>query len=87
MLQPTALVPRVRAVDGVSGILTIMLTWVFGVGVTPMVWSLLGDAMNRVINAISLCIVFTFVDDYFGAGSKSDALQSQEISHTTIRVV
>ncbi len=52
-----------------------------------MVWSLLGDAMNRVINAVSLCIVFTFVDDYFGAGSKSDALQSQEISHTTIRGV
>ena len=32
-----------------------------------MVWSLLGDAMNRVVNAGHLCIVFTFVDDYFGA--------------------
>ena len=67
----------------------IRMTWGFGVvGVTPiMVWSLLGDAMNRVKNAVSLCIVFTFVDDYFGAGSEKDALASQEITHLTIRGV
>ena len=70
-----------------AGILMIMLTCGFGVGVTPMVWSLLGDAMNRVINAVRLCIVFTFVDDYFGAGSKKDALASQELTHQTIRGV
>ena len=70
-----------------AGILMIMLTCGFGVGVTPMVWSLIGDAMNRVINAVARCIVFTFVDDYFGAGSKEDALASQEIAHETIRGV
>ena len=70
-----------------AGILMVMLTCGFGVGVTPMVWSLLGDAMNRVINAVSRCIVFTFVDDYFGAGSKEHALSSQEITQTTIRGV
>jgi hypothetical protein len=70
-----------------ANILMIMLTCGFGVGVTPMVWSLLGDAMNRIINAVCLCIVFTFVDDYFGAGSKKDALVAQEISHATIRGV
>jgi len=70
-----------------AGILMIMLTCGFGVGVTPMVWSLLGDAMNRIINALTLCIVFTFVDDYFGAGSKKDALASQEITHSIIRGV
>ena len=70
-----------------AGILMIMLTCGFGVGVTPMVWSLIGDAMNRVINAVKLCTVFTFVDDYFGAGSLRDALASQEISHDTIRGV
>ena len=32
------------------GFILIMLTCGFGVGVTPMVWSLIGDAMNRVIN-------------------------------------
>ena len=69
-----------------AGIL-IMIMWTcgFGVGVTPMVWSLLGDAMNRVINAGRLCIVFTFVNDYFGAGSKKDALAAQELTHRTIR--
>jgi hypothetical protein len=70
-----------------AGILMIMLTCGFGVGVTPMVWSLLGDAMNRIINAVSLCIVFTFVDDYFGAGSEKDALASQEVTHSIIRGV
>lgn len=52
-----------------------------------MVWSLLGDAMNRIINAVCLCIVFTFVDAHFGAGSTRDALVAQEISHATIRGV
>jgi len=69
------------------GILMIMLTCGFGVGVTPMVWSLIGDGMNRVINAVSLCIVFSFVDDYMGAGTKEDALASQELTHNVIRGV
>jgi hypothetical protein len=70
-----------------AGILMIMLTCGFGVGVTPMVWSLIGDAMNRVINIAKICRVFSFVDDYMGAGSKNDALATQELTHTVIRGV
>jgi hypothetical protein len=69
------------------GILMIMLTCGFGVGVTPMGWSLIGDAMNRKINTVSACVVFTFVDDYLGGGSKDDALSSQEITQQTIKGV
>ena len=36
-----------------AGILMIMLTCGFGVGVTPMVWSLLGDAMNIKANVVA----------------------------------
>ena len=46
-----------------------MLTCGFGVGVTPMVWILLGDAMNTKANAASSCRILTFVDDFLGAGS------------------
>lgn len=70
-----------------AGILMIMLTCGFGVGVTPMVWSLIGDAMNRVMNAAALCVVFSFVDDYMGAGTYSDALTTQDLTHTVIRGV
>ncbi len=52
-----------------------------------MVWSLIGDAMNRVINMAKKCRVFSFVDNYMGAGSKNDALASQELTHTVIRGV
>jgi hypothetical protein len=65
-------------------ILMIMLTCGFGVGVTPMVWSLICDAM---INIAKICRVFSFVDDYMRAGSKNDALASQELTHTVIRGV
>jgi hypothetical protein len=34
-----------------AGLLMIILTCGFGHGVTPMVWSLLGDAMNIKVNA------------------------------------
>ena len=47
----------------------IMLTCEFGAGVTQIVWSLIGDAMNHVINIARICRVFSFVDDYMGAGS------------------
>ena len=69
------------------GILMIMLTCGFGVGVTPMVWSLLGDAMNIKVNADGPCVVFTFVDDFLGAGSLPDALASQTVAHNVIRAV
>jgi hypothetical protein len=52
-----------------------------------MVWSLLGDAMNIKVNAAGPCSVFTFVDDFLGAGSLSDALASQTVTHTVIRAV
>jgi hypothetical protein len=70
-----------------AGLLMIMLTCGFGHGVTPMVWSLLGDAMNIKVNAAGPCSVFTFVDDFLGAGSFSDALASQTVTHTVIRAV
>jgi len=70
-----------------AGLLMIMLTCGFGHGVTPMVWSLLGDAMNIKVNAAGPCSVFTFVDDFLGAGSLSDALASQTVTHTVIRAV
>ena len=43
--------------------------------------------MNRVINIAKICRVFSFVDDYMGAGSKNDALATQELTHTVIRGV
>ena len=52
-----------------------------------MVWSFIGNAMNRVINMAKICIFFSFVDDYMSAGSKNDALASQELTHTVIRGV
>ena len=71
-----------------AGILMIMLTCGFGVGgVTPMVWSLIRDAMNRLVNLAKLCRIFTFVVDYMGAGSEEDAQASQELTHTVIRGV
>ena len=54
----------------------IMLTCEFGAGVTQIVWSL---------NIARICRVFSFFDDYMGAGSKKGALTSQELSNTMIR--
>ncbi len=41
--------------------------------------------MNHVINIARICRVFSFFDDYMGAGSKKDALTSQELTNTMIR--
>lgn len=68
-------------------LLMIMLTCGFGVAVTPMIWSVVGDALNRTINATAPAKVSTFVDDFFGAGSAEDTAQSQAITHATIRGV
>ena len=54
-------------------IIMIMLTCGFGVGVTPMVWSLIGDALHRYCQALCMCVIFTFVDDFFSAGSLKHA--------------
>lgn len=44
---------------------------------TPMVWSLLEDAMNIKVNVACPCRVFTFfVNDFLGAGSLKDASES-----------
>jgi hypothetical protein len=51
----------------------IMLACGFGVGVTPMVWSLVGDAVNRYVQTLCMCVIFTFVDDFLGAGSLQHA--------------
>ena len=66
-------------------ILMIMLTCGFGVGVTPMVWSMIGDALNRYVQALCVCIIFTFVDDFFGAGTWDHAIEAQEHVHRAIR--
>ena len=66
-------------------IIMIMLTCGFGVGVTPIVWSLIGDALNRYVQALCMCVVFTFVDDFFSAGSLQHATEAQEHVHAAIR--
>ena len=66
-------------------ILMIMLTCGFGVGVTPMVWSMIGDALNRYVQALCACIIFTFVDDFFGTGTWDHAMEAQTQVHRAIR--
>ena len=64
-----------------------MLTCGFGVAVTPMVWAVIGDALNRKVNRAAPSCTFTYVDDFFGAGSYSDTSQIQQIVHDTINAV
>jgi hypothetical protein len=45
-----------------------MLTGGFGHCVTPMIWSVVGDAISRLASSSALCPLHTFVDDTFGAG-------------------
>ena len=49
--------------DNDTLMLMLMLTCGFGVGVTPMIWSEVGDAMNRTANLRTLSKTFTYVDD------------------------
>jgi hypothetical protein len=67
-----------------ANILMLMLTCGFGVAVTPMIWSVLGDALNRYVNARAPTHVFTYVDDFFGAGTQNDTTQSERIVHEAI---
>ena len=66
-----------------AGILMIMLTCGFGVGVV--------EPYRRCYESCDqygkIDIVFSYVDDYIGAGSKNDAMASQELTHTVIRGV
>ena len=61
-------------------IIMIMLTCGFGVGVTLLVWSLISDALNRYGEALCMCVIFTFVDDFFGAGNLQHATEAQKYS-------
>ena len=49
--------------------LMLMLTYGFGVGVTLMIWSEVGDAMNRTANLRTLIKTFTYVDDFLSSRS------------------
>ena len=68
-------------------LLMIMLTCGFGVAVTPMIWTVIGDALNRKINRVAPSRTFTYVDDFFGAGSYNDTSQTQQIVHDTINAI
>ena len=68
-------------------ILMLMLTCGFGVGVTPMIWSEVGDAMNRTANLRTLIKTFTYVDDFLGGGRHDHARQAATIVHEIIRGV
>jgi len=68
-------------------VVMVMLTCGFGVTVTPMAWSVVGDAMNRVVNRTTPHRVFTYVDDFFGAGTKVEAEEAQKRVHEVIRGV
>ena len=68
-------------------VVMIMITCGFGVTVTPMAWSVVGDALNRVVNKTTPQPVFTFVDDFFGSGTKTEATASQQVVHDTVNGV
>jgi len=68
-------------------ILMLMLTCGFGVGVTPMIWSEVGDAMNRTANLRTLIKTFTYVDDFLGGGRYDHARQAAAIVQEIIRGV
>ena len=55
-------------------IIMIMLTR----GFTPMVWSIVGDALNRNVQALRMRVVFTFVGDFFGTGTLQHAIEAQD---------
>ena len=68
-------------------LLMLLLSCGFGVAVTPMIWGVIGDALNRKINRVTPSRTFTYVDDFFGAGSYNDTSQIQQIVHDTINAV
>ena len=52
-----------------DSVVFVMLTGGFGHCVTPMIWSLFGDAITRRVRREVECPIDTYVDDTFGAGS------------------
>jgi hypothetical protein len=67
--------------------LMLMLTCGFGVGVTPMIWSEVGDAMNRTANLRTLIKTFTYVDDSMSGGKQDHVRQAAAMVHEIIRGV
>ena len=62
-----------------------MLTCGFGVAVTPMILGVLGDATNRLANRLAPSHTFTYVDDFFEAGTFTDTISTDEaIIHETV---
>jgi hypothetical protein len=43
-----------------------------------MVWSIVGDALNRNVQASCMRVVFTFVGDFFGTGTFQHAIEAQD---------
>ena len=70
-----------------AAVIMIMITCGFGVTVTPMAWSVVGDALNRAVNKIAPQPVFTFVDDFFGSGTRPEAVAAQQAVHETVNGV
>ena len=68
-------------------VIYIMLTGGFGHCVTPMVWSLFGEAITRRVLELARCPVHTFVDDSFGAGILAHALEARDLIQSTTRGV
>ncbi len=64
-----------------ANILMLMLTSGFGVAVTPM---MLWGCLNRRANRLAPSHTFTYVDDFFGAGTFTDTISTQATVHETI---
>ena len=47
----------------------------------------MGDALNRVVNKTTPQPVFTFVDDFFGSGTKAESAESQRVVHDSVNGV
>lgn len=60
-------------------VLFIMITGGFGHCVTPMIWSLVGEAINRRARRFVHCPIHIFVDDTVGAGLPAHALEAQAV--------
>ena len=58
--------------------LMLMLTCGF---VTPIIWSEVGDAMNRTANLRTLIKSFTYVDDFLCGGKQNHVRQAASVVH------
>ena len=65
-------------------ILMLMLTYGFGVGVTPMIWSEVGDSMNRTANIRTGIKTFTYVDNFLGGGMQDYIRDAASVVHEII---